>query len=221
MPCCVVLAAGHVAVLCAAAGHLGAPVAVLVWCTNIHHTRHPGGEGQCQLWGGHQLRPLPRWVCGIRSGEGFSSFRVRCWVEQTVSVNIKPVLWQTCWCVPDLAPAWAKPTNPLPAGVMSFPVFEAASRRTVENWARAPDSSSSNSSGGTAAGELPPELSGYSPDQVKLICLSQVGVCRGTQPPMQACLPHCCIHKVTHRAVQLPSTSLFQKADACPWPARP
>lgn len=87
----------------------------------------------------------------------------------------------------DLAPALAIPTNPLPAGVMSFPVFEAASRRTVENWARGPDSSSS-SSGGTAAGELPPELSGYSPDQVKLICLSQVCVCvcvavHNTPPP--------------------------------------
>lgn len=59
-----------------------------------------------------------------------------------------------------------------PAGVMSFPVFEASARRTVENWARAADSS--NSTDGAAPGQLPAELSGYSPEQVKLICLSQV-----------------------------------------------
>jgi hypothetical protein len=61
-----------------------------------------------------------------------------------------------------------------PAGVMSFPVFEASARRTVENWARAADGG--NSTDGAMPGQLPPELSRYSPDQVKLICLSQVGV---------------------------------------------
>ena len=68
---------------------------------------------------------------------------------------------------------------------MSFPVFEAASRRTVENWAREPapaagGGSSANSSGGASAqpGQLPPDLSNYSPDQVKLICLSQVSAVR-------------------------------------------
>jgi hypothetical protein len=59
---------------------------------------------------------------------------------------------------------------------MSFPVFEASSRHTVENWAGGPDSSGGgNSSDGAPLGQLPAELSGYSPDQVKLICLSQVG----------------------------------------------
>jgi hypothetical protein len=75
---------------------------------------------------------------------------------------------------------------------MSFAVFEAGSRRTVQNWAAA-DGSATNSgtaaaaaampsaavgdggggSGGDAAA-LPADLSGYSPDQVKLVCLSQV-----------------------------------------------
>lgn len=58
---------------------------------------------------------------------------------------------------------------------MSFSVFDAASRRTVENWARGPEDSGSSGSNDSSAGQLPPALSSYSPDQVKLICLSQVG----------------------------------------------
>jgi hypothetical protein len=45
----------------------------------------------------------------------------------------------------------------------------------VENWAQGGDGSS-NSSSGTAGAQLPPELNAYSPDQVKLICLSKVGL---------------------------------------------
>jgi len=58
---------------------------------------------------------------------------------------------------------------------MSFPVFEAASRRTVENWAQGADNAGGGSgSGNSSEGLLPPDLSSYSPEQVKLICLSQV-----------------------------------------------
>lgn len=119
---------------------------------------------------------------------------------------------------------------------MSFPVFEASSRRTVQNWATAESSAAyrtgtptihllqhshsnthlqqhsqqhavggvrgqghslvggrhqiwrggHNKGGGRAgpvptagdqAGVLPPELSSYSTDQVKLVCLSQVVSC--------------------------------------------
>lgn len=70
-------------------------------------------------------------------------------------------------------------------GVMSFPVFEAGSRRTVQNWAadgsagggggdRPRVGAGSGSSSSSSDASLPPDLSGYSPEQVKLVCLSQV-----------------------------------------------
>jgi hypothetical protein len=54
------------------------------------------------------------------------------------------------------------------AGVMEFPVFQGGQRRTAENWVGA-------AGGGGVI--MPKALAAYAPDQVKLICTSQVGFC--------------------------------------------
>lgn len=85
---------------------------------------------------------------------------------------------------------------------MSFPVFEAASRRTVENWAQGADSAGGGSgSGNSTEGLLPPDLSSYSPEQVKLICLSQVS-CHFTPQGVWTGTPLLChTSTVQHHAV--------------------
>jgi hypothetical protein len=56
-------------------------------------------------------------------------------------------------------------------GVMSFPIFQAGQRRTTRNWV----GPSGAGGGGGGAVVMPRSLASYSPDQVKLICTSQVG----------------------------------------------
>jgi hypothetical protein len=67
-------------------------------------------------------------------------------------------------------------------GVESFPVFQAGQRRTTQNWV-GPAGGGGGGSGGGGSGSMamPRALASYSPDQVKLICTSQVGGAQGTE----------------------------------------
>lgn len=60
------------------------------------------------------------------------------------------------------------------SGMMSFPVFSSAFRRTAENWVRPAAADDSGGGGGGGAVVMPRALAAYAPDQVKLICTAQV-----------------------------------------------